>query len=141
MKTHNHYNFTEIRRILEKSENNLETIARIVKKHDKIVLEVLLEAAELDRKYTKTVSDENDDVMKFSVTDTSSTDAITLVRQNQTLLSNFLINSLMKEQHSMREILLQSLVCMLHSATKLYGMKRGIEKNQKNQDLNLIYTE
>lgn len=120
MKTHNHYNFTEIRRILEKSESNLETIARIEKKRDKIVLEVLLEAAELDRKYTKTVSDENDDVMKFSVTDTSSMDAITLVRQNQALLSNFLINSLMKEQHSMREILLQSLVFLLHSATKLY---------------------
>ncbi|KAL4585903.1 hypothetical protein LXL04_010530 [Taraxacum kok-saghyz] len=120
VKTRNNYSFTEIRRILENSESNLETIARIEKKRDKIVLEVLLEAAELDRKYQKTVCDENDDVMQFSVTDTSSMDAITLVRQNQELLFNFLINCLLKEQHSMREILLQSLVFLLQSATKLY---------------------
>ncbi|CAI9262315.1 unnamed protein product [Lactuca saligna] len=120
IKTHHNYNFTEIRRILEKNESNLEAIARIEKKRDKIVLEILLEAAELDHKYQKIISDENDDVMQFSLTDTSSMDAITLVRQNQELLCKFLINSLLKEQHSMREILLQSLVFLLHSATKLY---------------------
>lgn len=128
-KTNDKYGFAEIRRILEKSDSNLETIARLEKKRDKIVLEVLLEAAELDHKYQKMVlnsddsssgSDENDDVIQFSVPDTSSMDAITLVRQNQALLCKFLINSLLKEQHSMREILLQSLVFLLHSATKLY---------------------
>ncbi|KAJ9563540.1 hypothetical protein OSB04_008700 [Centaurea solstitialis] len=77
-KTSDKYGFAEIRRILENSDSNLETIARLEKKRDKIVLEVLLEAAELDHKYQK------------------------------------------MEQHSMREILLQSLVFLLHSATKLY---------------------
>ncbi|KAK9070642.1 hypothetical protein SSX86_011044 [Deinandra increscens subsp. villosa] len=116
------YGFTEIRRILEKSDRNLETIANVEKKRDKIVLEILLEAAELDYKYQKTAQydDENDDVMHFSVQDSSSTDAITLVRQNQAILCKFLINSLLKEQHMKREILLQSLIFLLQAATKLY---------------------
>nr|XP_043623624.1 uncharacterized protein LOC122595343 [Erigeron canadensis] len=119
-KTNNSYGFAEIRRILEKSDDNLETIAFLEKKRDKIVIEILLEAAELDHNYQKTLpdNDENED-MQFSEQDTLSMDAITLVRQNQSLLCNFLINSLLKEQHSMREILLQSLVFLLRSATKL----------------------
>ncbi|KAJ0741643.1 putative Galactose-binding-like domain superfamily, armadillo-like helical [Helianthus annuus] len=118
----NNYSFTEIRKILEKSDSNLETIANVEKKRDKIVVEILLEAAELDYKYQKTApnNDEGDDVMHFSVQDLSSMDAITLVRQNQALLCKFLINSLLKEQHMKREILLQSLVFLLQSATKLY---------------------
>ncbi|KAI3695201.1 hypothetical protein L1987_78191 [Smallanthus sonchifolius] len=118
----NNYGFTEIRRILEKSDRNVETIANVEKKRDKMVLEILLEAAELDYKYQKTApnDDENDDVMQFSVQDSSSMDAITLIRQNQALLCKFLINSLLKEQHMKREILLLSLVFLLQSATKLY---------------------
>ncbi|KAL8255124.1 hypothetical protein R6Q59_033345 [Mikania micrantha] len=118
----NNYGFTEIRKILEKSDSNLETIINVEKQRDKIVLEILLEAAELDSKYQKTGPNdyENDDVMHFSEQDKSSMDAITLIRQNQALLCKFLINSLLKEQHIKREILLQSLVFLLQSATKLY---------------------
>lgn len=118
----NNYGFTEIRRILEKSDGNLEKIANIEKKRDIIVLEVLLEAAELDYKYQKIGpnDDESNDVMQFSVQDSSYMDAITLVRQNQALLCKFLISSLLKKQHMKREILLQSLVFLLQSATKLY---------------------
>ncbi|XP_071706107.1 uncharacterized protein [Rutidosis leptorrhynchoides] len=120
-KTNNNYGFAEIRRILEKGDGKMETIAHLEKKRDKLVLEILLEAAKLDCKYKKTLpdSDEKDDVMQFSESDISSMDAITLVRQNQALLCNFLINSLLKDQHSLREILLQSLVFLLHSATEL----------------------
>ncbi|XP_076954574.1 uncharacterized protein LOC143629097 [Bidens hawaiensis] len=118
----NNYGFTEIRKILEKSDGNLEMIANIEKTRDKIVLEVLLEAAELDYECQKIGpnDDESNDVMQFSVHDSSYMDAITLVRQNQALLCKFLINSLLKKQHMKREILLQSLVFLLQSASKLY---------------------
>ncbi|GJV09636.1 armadillo-type fold protein [Tanacetum coccineum] len=128
-KTNDSFGFAEIKSILEKGDGNLETIARLEKDRDKIVLEVLLKAAELDYKFQKMVpnsekysivSDANDDYMQICAADTSSMDAITLVRQNQALLCSFLINSLLNKQHSMREILLQSLVFLLHSATKLY---------------------
>nr|GEV14025.1 hypothetical protein [Tanacetum cinerariifolium] len=128
-KTNDSFGFAEIKSILEKGDGNLETIARLEKDRDKIVLEVLLKAAELDYKFQKMVpnsekysivSDANDDYLQICAADTSSMDAITLVRQNQALLCSFLINSLLNKQHSVREILLQSLVFLLHSATKLY---------------------
>ncbi|PWA53887.1 Armadillo-type fold [Artemisia annua] len=128
-KTNDSFGFAEIKRILEKSDGNLETLARLEKERDKIVLELLLKAAELDCKFQKmvpnsekysVVSEANDDYMQIYAPDTSSMDAITLVRQNQALLCSFLINSLLNKQHSMREILLQSLVFLLQSATKLY---------------------
>ncbi|KAF3447573.1 hypothetical protein FNV43_RR12760 [Rhamnella rubrinervis] len=120
----------ELRRVSGKYKSDLEKIAFLEKKRDKIVLQILLEAAELDRKYKEKVSgveccsysggefDEN--AVKLSPLDIHSTDAITLVRQNQALLCNFLTQRLQREQHSMHEILIQSLVFLLHSATKLY---------------------
>lgn len=120
----------ELRRVSRKYESGLEKIALVEKKRDKIVLQILLEAAELDRKYQEEVSDGeccsyyagelDEEVVKLSPLDMQSTDAITLVRQNQALLCNFLIQRLQREQHSMHEILIQSLVFLLHSATKLY---------------------
>lgn len=111
-----------------KFKSDLETIAFLEKKRDKLVLQVLLEAAELDRKYLE-ASDEqcsfyaggfDDQVMRLSSLDIQSADAVTLVRQNQALLCIFLINRLQKKQHTMHEILIQSLVFLLHSATRLY---------------------
>ncbi|GLT36455.1 hypothetical protein SLA2020_108300 [Shorea laevis] len=118
---------SEIKRVSEKNNHNWETIAHLEKSRDKIVLEMLLEAAELDRKYHK-LSDEDcesykefdEPVLKLSSLDVESVDAVTLVRQNQALLCNFLIKRLQGEQHSMHEILIHCLVFLLHSATKLY---------------------
>ncbi|KAK9273545.1 hypothetical protein L1049_018355 [Liquidambar formosana] len=121
---------SELRRVFGKNNSNLETLAHLERKRDKIVLQILLEAAQLDKEYQKKVSDREDcqytteaydeQVINLSPLDTEFTDAITLVRQNQALLCNFLIQRLKREQHSMHEILLQSLLFLLHSATKLF---------------------
>ncbi|XP_028765027.1 uncharacterized protein LOC114723053 isoform X2 [Neltuma alba] len=120
----------ELKRTLGKSKTNLETIAHLERKRDKLVLQILLEAAEMDRKYHAGLSNGedcphssegvDDQVIKLSPLDVQSADAITLVRQNQALLCNFLVQRLHREQNSMHEILLQSLIYALHTATKLY---------------------
>ncbi|KAL6981535.1 hypothetical protein U1Q18_023163 [Sarracenia purpurea var. burkii] len=120
--------FAVINSVMKKSENELETVYELERRRDKIVLQILLEAAELDKNYGKTLSDkrlspiyaeENDEVLSLSQHDMLSADAVTLIRQNQSLLCNFLIQRLQKEQHSMHEILMQSLLFLLQSATKL----------------------
>ncbi|XP_062098879.1 uncharacterized protein LOC133804752 isoform X2 [Humulus lupulus] len=120
----------QFRKVSGKSRTDLKTIALLEKKRDKIVLQILLEAAELDRKFQENISGGEDyscydgisdeQVVNLSPLDTQDVDAITLVRQNQALLCNFLIERLRREHHSLHEILLQSLVFLLHSATKLY---------------------
>ncbi|GFY92110.1 hypothetical protein Acr_08g0005060 [Actinidia rufa] len=129
MKISEKHEFAVVNGVLKKNDNELETVAHLERRRDKIVLQILLEAAELDRNYQKTVSnrglspvyaEENEEVLSLSQHDMHSADAITLVRQNQALLCHFLIQRLQKEQHSMHEILLQSLLFLLQSATKLF---------------------
>lgn len=120
----------ELKMASGKNKTNLETLAQIERKRDKVVFQILLEAAELDRKYHFRVSDGgdgtysaegfDDQVIKLSPIDIQYADALTLVRQNQALLCNFLIQRLQRDQISMHEILLQCLVFFLHSGTKLY---------------------
>ncbi|MCL7047247.1 hypothetical protein MKW94_012626 [Papaver nudicaule] len=109
--------------------NDLETIYLLERKRDLTVLQILLEAAQLDREYQRRISDEDqclhDNVGLEQGTDVSSvdehaSDAVTLVRQNQALLCRFLIQQLSKEHSSMHEILMQSLLFLLHSATELF---------------------
>lgn len=118
------YEISELRNACKKNSCHLETIALLEKKRDKIVLQLLLEAAELDRKFQRTSDYYTEgivqQVIKLSPLDVQSTNAITLVRQNQALLCSFLIQRLKKEQHSMHEILMHCLVFLLHSATQLY---------------------
>ncbi|KAL5834799.1 hypothetical protein ACOSQ4_014296 [Xanthoceras sorbifolium] len=121
---------TELRKISGKNNCDLGTIADLEKKRDKIVLQLLLEAAELDMKYRKKLSvgehhpssseGFDEQIIMLSPHDIQAADAVTLVRQNQALLCNFLIQWLQREQHSMQEILMHCLVFFLHSATKLY---------------------
>ncbi|KAM1229987.1 hypothetical protein ACFX2I_040199 [Malus domestica] len=120
---------TGMQMLAEKSKSELETIALLERKRDKTVLQILLEAAELDRKYREQVSDAgispyctagfDEQVIMVSALDVQSADAITLVRQNQALLCCFLVQRLQREQHSMHEILMQCMIFLLNSATKL----------------------
>ncbi|XP_015577755.2 uncharacterized protein LOC8282035 isoform X1 [Ricinus communis] len=124
------YEVPELGNASKRNGFDLETITLLEKKRDKVVLQLLLEAAELDRKFQKSTLDgENipeyseeidDQVIKLSSLDVHSADAITMVRQNQALLCSFLIWRLKKEQHLMHEILMHCLVFLLHSATRLY---------------------
>lgn len=120
---------TDIRKFLGKKDSDLKLVADLERKRDKAVLEILLEAAELDRKYKKisvdtelinSYAEEHEDIISLSKEDVLSADAITLVRQNQELLCNFLIQQLQRDHQRMHEILLQSLLFLLHSATKLF---------------------
>ncbi|OMO93100.1 Tubulin binding cofactor A [Corchorus capsularis] len=121
---------SELRRVSNKTNSNFQTIARLEKNRDKVVLKILLEAAEMDRKYHKRLSDEEDchsysaesdeQIIETSPSDIELLDAVTLVRQNQALLCSFLIKRLQGEQHSLHEILMHCLVFLLHSATKLH---------------------
>lgn len=119
-------------RILGRKDNDLKLVADIERKRDRIVLEILIEAANLDRKYRKVAAEgENiklsvegdEDVANMFPQDIISADAITLVRQNQELLCNFLIQHLQRDshrdQHPRHEVLMWCLLFLLHSATKL----------------------
>lgn len=119
----------ELKMVSGKSKSDLETIALLERKRDKVVLQTLLEAAELDKKYREKISGDfspyytvgcDEEVIRLSPLDVQSADAITLVRQNQALLCSFLVQQLQREQHSMHEILMQCLIFLLNSATKLY---------------------
>lgn len=117
-------------RLAGKSKADLETIAHLERKRDKVVLQILLEAAELDRKYHMNLSDSesfpyngeglDEEMITLSSNDVQSADAVTLVRQNQALLCTFVIRLLQRKPNSMHEILMQSLLFLLHSATKLH---------------------
>lgn len=122
------YDITELKRVCKIKNNDLETIAHLERKRDKTVLQLLLQAAELDREYERRasmgepvqyVTRENGKGIEISPLDVHSADAVTLVRQNQALLCHFLVQRLQRE-HSMHEILMQSLLFLLHSATELF---------------------
>lgn len=123
------WKLTDIRKVLEKNDSDLKFVADFERERDKAVLKILLEAAELDLKYQKTslniepdtsYAEENEESVNLSQDDVLSADAVTLVRLNQKLLCNFLIQQLQRDQQSMHEILLQSLLFLLHSSTKLF---------------------
>ncbi|XP_010673447.1 uncharacterized protein LOC104889813 isoform X4 [Beta vulgaris subsp. vulgaris] len=119
---------SELRKALGKGNCNLETISHLESKRDKVFIQILLEAAEMDRSYYQKVSDgdyfpygvgSTEELGRLSDDDIASVDAITLVRRNQDLLCNFLIHQLQREEQSLHETLMQSLAFLLHSATKL----------------------
>ncbi|PIA33619.1 hypothetical protein AQUCO_04100205v1 [Aquilegia coerulea] len=124
----------EMRNVCGKKNSDLEVISHLERKRDMTVLQILLEAAELDREYHRKVSSGNefpydtegdDQGIQISSVDKLAADAVTLVRQNQALLCRFLIYRLQKEQHSMHEILMQSLLFLLHSdPEKVHGVQR-----------------
>lgn len=128
----NDYGRADMERILGRKDNDLKLVADIERRRDRVVLEILIEAADLDRKYRKVASEGEtvglsveggEDVVNLFKQDILSADAITLVRQNQVLLCNFLIQHLQRdshrEQHPRHEILMWCLLFLLHSATKL----------------------
>ncbi|XP_057800433.1 uncharacterized protein LOC131015933 isoform X2 [Salvia miltiorrhiza] len=131
-KNSNNHGPTDMERIFGRKDNDLKLVADIERRRDRVVLEILIEAAGLDRKYREVASEgeilglpvEGGDDVNLFQQDNLSADAITLVRQNQALLCNFLIHHLQRdshqEQHPRHEILMWCLLFLLHSATKLF---------------------
>lgn len=131
-KISNNHGPADMERIFGRKDIDLKLVEGIERRRDRVVLEILIEAAELDRKYRKVALEGEtlglsveggEDVVNLFEQDNLSADAITLVRQNQALLCNFLIHHLQRdshhEQHPRHEILMWCLLFLLHSATKL----------------------
>ncbi|XP_051144595.1 uncharacterized protein LOC127260737 isoform X2 [Andrographis paniculata] len=121
------YQPVDVKRLF-KQKDDLKHLADIERKRDRVVLEILIEAAVLDKKHRKLESELHvevaEDVVNLSEQDFLSADAITLARQNQALLCNFLIERLLRDSHEeqqpVHEILMWCLLFLLHSATKLF---------------------
>ncbi|KAL1547472.1 hypothetical protein AAHA92_23948 [Salvia divinorum] len=129
----NNHGAADMEKNFGRKDNDLKLVADIERRRDRVVLEILIEAADLDRKYRKVASEGGtlglsveggEDVVNLFQQDNPSADAITLVRQNQALLCDFLIHHLQRdshqEQHPRQEILMWCLLFLLHSATKLF---------------------
>ncbi|KAG8363536.1 hypothetical protein BUALT_Bualt19G0032600 [Buddleja alternifolia] len=127
------HGLADIKRVFGQRDNDLKLVADIERKRDRVVLEILIEAAELDKKYHAEASEReisgsfvegDEDVVNLSQEEILSADAITLVRKNQALLCNFLIKRLQRDSHgdqnSTHDILMWCLLFLLHSATKLF---------------------
>ncbi|URE08031.1 hypothetical protein MUK42_34778 [Musa troglodytarum] len=109
----------EFNKDLKRCNVNLETIAYLESKRDITVLQILLRAAKLDLESERILALGNQQALEISQVDIESADVVTLVRQNQSLLCHFVTRQLRREQQSSHEILLQSLLFLLHSATEL----------------------
>ncbi|KAJ6814051.1 uncharacterized protein M6B38_139160 [Iris pallida] len=122
-------NLLELGRGFRKKNTDLEKIANLEAKRDETVLQILIQAAKLHKEYQATISpvephphdsDSREQGIDKNPLDLQSADAITLVRHNQTLLCDFVMQQLQREQHSSHEILLQSLLFLLRCATELF---------------------
>lgn len=146
--------FVELKSDFQNVNIDLETIAHLERKRDQTVLQILLQAAKLDSEYHKNTSngepypydpDDIDHGIEISPLDTESADAVTLVRQNQALLCHFVMRQLRREQHLSHEILLQSLLFLLYSATKLFCPPENVidiilqSAENLNQQLTSLY--
>ncbi|KAL8144385.1 hypothetical protein V2J09_017417 [Rumex salicifolius] len=109
----------ELKKVFGKNSCNSEIVAQLEKKRDKVFIQILLQAAQMEKSYHSKESDRQQ-IVNLSDYNDESADAITLVRRHQEILCNFVIKQLQKRRQSMHETLIQSLVFLLHSATKLY---------------------
>lgn len=113
-----------------KKTPGLDMLAWLEEERDKAVLNILMRAAEwgnvgyIDGKSTKGEEgfgdpDEYSCHIEIDEEDSKIEDAVTLVRQRQGLLCQFLVQQLQRDRHNLYEVLLQGLLFVLHSATKL----------------------
>ncbi|CAH9147865.1 unnamed protein product [Cuscuta epithymum] len=116
------FGFADLNIEFEENENDLKTLINLERKRDKIVLEIMLQAAELDRRYqqNRDEEEEENEVLRLSQNDPQAEDAITLLRQNQALLCKFVVGKLQRDNYLKHEVLLQMLLFLLHSGTKLF---------------------
>lgn len=120
--------FSEAKHLRAK-DIDLMKIYNLENKRDKAVLDLLMQAARYDFEYQGKIPDGKpfpDDVedgkqyIEISPEARHLADAVTLVRKNQAMLCHFIMKQFEKKGHSPNEILLQSLLFLLHSATDLF---------------------
>lgn len=108
---------------------DLAAISSLENKRDRAVLDLLLQAARFDCEYQAKIPDgevypndaeEDKQTVEISPEATYLIDAVTLVRKNQAMLSHFIMKQFQRKGHSSTEVLLDSLLFLLHSATDLF---------------------
>ncbi|XP_039832915.1 uncharacterized protein LOC120693528 isoform X2 [Panicum virgatum] len=106
-----------------------KTISNLEKKRDRSVIDLLLQAATLDSEYQEKVpegepypniTEDGKRCVEISTEALRFADAVTLVRKNQAMLCHFIMKQFQRKGHLCSEILLQSLLFLLHSATDLF---------------------
>ncbi|XP_020597126.1 uncharacterized protein LOC110036913 isoform X2 [Phalaenopsis equestris] len=109
-----------------KTATDLEIISHLERKRDKTVIEILVQAASVNKEHILRQSKScPDDIvhrqqdLNILPLDLKAVDAVTLLRQNQSLLLEFVIQQLQREQHLLHDVLLQALLFLLQSATEL----------------------
>ncbi|KAF0934279.1 hypothetical protein E2562_024469 [Oryza meyeriana var. granulata] len=114
---------------LHAKDIDLMKIYNLENKRDKAVLDLLMQAARFDFEYQgkipdgKPYPDDSEDRKKYIEILPEArhlADAVTLVRKNQAMLCHFIMKQFQRKGHSPNEILLQSLLFLLHSATDLF---------------------
>ncbi|CAN6319011.1 unnamed protein product [Urochloa humidicola] len=106
-----------------------KALSNLENKRDRSVIDLLLQAARFDSEYQKKIpegepypciSEDGERSVEISPEALQSADAVTLVRKNQALLCHFIMKQFQRKGHLCSEILLQSLLFLLHSATELF---------------------
>ncbi|GJN20249.1 hypothetical protein PR202_gb07602 [Eleusine coracana subsp. coracana] len=131
------------------------TIYNLENKRDKSVIDLLLQAARFDCEYHKKgpewepypdTSEDDQQSVNISAEALQSADAVTLVRKNQAMLWHFIMKQFQRKEHSHSEILLQSLLFLLHSATDLFCPPEDIidiilkSAENLNEQLSCLYS-
>ncbi|RLN42521.1 uncharacterized protein C2845_PM01G48400 [Panicum miliaceum] len=106
-----------------------KTISNLENKRDRSVIDLLLQAATFDCEFQEKVpegepypniAEDGKQSVEISTEALQFADAVTLVRKNQAMLCHFIMKQFQRKGHLCSEILLQSLLFLLHSATDLF---------------------
>lgn len=119
-------NIMELKKDFLKTAADLEIISHLERKRDKTVIDILVQAARVNKEHRLRLSKLCSDDIEYRQQDLNilpldikAVDAVTLLRQNQSLLFEFVIEQLQRDQHLSHEVLLQALLFLLQSATEL----------------------
>ncbi|XP_066387255.1 LOW QUALITY PROTEIN: uncharacterized protein [Miscanthus floridulus] len=106
-----------------------KAIYNLEKKRDRSVIDLLLQAARFDSEYQgkipegepyPNIAEDGKISVEISPEALQFADAVTLVRKNQAMLCHFIMKQFQRKGHLCSEILLQSFLFLLHSATDLF---------------------
>uniref|UniRef100_K4A4R5 DNA-repair protein Xrcc1 N-terminal domain-containing protein n=1 Tax=Setaria italica TaxID=4555 RepID=K4A4R5_SETIT len=106
-----------------------KAMSNLEKKRDRSVIDLLLQAARFDCEYQEKIpegepypnnAEDGERSVEISQEALQFADAVTLVRKNQAMLCHFIMKQFQRKGHLCSEILLQSLLFLLHSATELF---------------------
>ncbi|KAF8689250.1 hypothetical protein HU200_042041 [Digitaria exilis] len=122
-------NASSVTKKLHLKDLDRKEISDLENKRDRTVIDLLLQAARFDCEYHEKIPEgehypniagDAKKSVEISTEALEFADAITLVRKNQAMLCHFIMKQLQRKGHLCCEILLQSLLFLLHSATDLF---------------------